>query len=54
MIWSPRTACVIATFLAIVMCLSVLWSATHHRESETRIHPCALVLTREHGPRCLP
>jgi hypothetical protein len=48
---APRRAVWVAAGLGLVMAASVLWGATHERERAV-IEPCALVLTREHGPVC--
>ncbi len=53
LILTGRQSVTLAAVLGIVMTLVVLYGAIHHRpESETRIDPCALVLTLEHGPVC--
>ncbi len=56
LVLSPRAACMVAVFLAVVMTLSVLWGAMHQyggqREVETRIHDCALILTRSGQQKC--
>ncbi len=53
LVLSPRAACMVAVFLAVVMTLTVLWGAMHRysADRDTRIHDCALVLTRS-GQEC--
>lgn len=49
---APRRAVWAASILALVALGSVLFGAYRGSHADTRIDPCALVLTRESGPEC--